>query len=449
MRAIAMETLPVPAGADDGDVLPAHLVDLHDTIPASASIMDAIAVFRRLPGARYLAVVDAAGAPCGTIREIAIRDLLYSPFGHALLANPGCRWTLAELIHPCATADIASPVETIVSTYAAAENGEGMILTESGRYAGLLPAQALLKLSAARERRLHARRLDRATAAIHRSRKLGDAIASFEHEAAKIGTALADSATEIRTSAAEVATRARLNSTQAAAVAAAADQSARGVADMSESTSLLRAQVGGIQTRVHEAKANVREAIDHVAIGSAKVRGLTAAADEIGDVVSLITGIARTIDMLALNATIEAVRAGVAGRSFAVVANEVKALADETGRAAEQIAVRIGSIRGAVSETTEANARVSAVITRLDGIAEDISDAVAQQSAATVTIAVNVEQAAEAAADISSNIADMDDRAAMAGDYATRMHHVADALAARADGLCLRVEAFLAEVSAV
>ena len=74
------------------------------------------------------------------------------------------------------------------------------------------------------------------------------------------------------------------------------------------------------------------------------VERLEAASEQVGDVVGMITKIARQTHLLALNATIEAQRAGEAGKGFAVVADEVKDLARQTADATEQIDRMIAGI---------------------------------------------------------------------------------------------------------
>ncbi len=81
---------------------------------------------------------------------------------------------------------------------------------------------------------------------------------------------------------------------------------------------------------------------------------MSSAAQEIGEVVTLIQQIAEQTNLLALNATIEAARAGEAGRGFAVVAQEVKALAGQTSSATAQIGGRIAAVQGSAGEAVEA-----------------------------------------------------------------------------------------------
>ena len=78
-------------------------------------------------------------------------------------------------------------------------------------------------------------------------------------------------------------------------------------------------------------------AVELASSADSTIGQLSRSSAEVGDVVKLITSIAEQTNLLALNATIEAARAGEAGKGFAVVASEVKDLAQETARATGDI----------------------------------------------------------------------------------------------------------------
>ncbi len=86
---------------------------------------------------------------------------------------------------------------------------------------------------------------------------------------------------------------------------------------------------------------------------AAQVAALDNEIEEISTVVETIASIAEQTNLLALNANIEAARAGDAGEGFAVVANEIKELAEETARATDEIETNIVEVQGTTAETVE------------------------------------------------------------------------------------------------
>jgi methyl-accepting chemotaxis protein len=235
----------------------------------------------------------------------------------------------------------------------------------------------------------------------------------------------------------DVVTRVREN---ASSVASASSEIAQGADDLSRRTESQASSLEETAASMEELGATVTQNTEHVEQANraasqaaqvaekagAVVGGFVQTMEEInqssskiGDIISVIDGIAFQTNILALNAAVEAARAGEAGRGFAVVAAEVRSLAQRSAEAAKQIKTLItesvGKVEAGASQVEQALQTVRAVVDGITQVSEmmvqvnlasqeqrsgvsQVTEAVTQMDEATQQNAALVEQSAAAAA---------------------------------------------------
>ena len=115
-----------------------------------------------------------------------------------------------------------------------------------------------------------------------------------------------------------------------------------------------------------------------VAASASKVGDLGAKSSQIGAIVETIDDIAEQTNLLALNAAIEAARAGEQGKGFAVVADEVRKLAERSSRATKEIAALIGEVRSVTDAAVEAMQAGSQEVQNGSALARSSGEALAK-----------------------------------------------------------------------
>ncbi len=268
----------------------------------------------------------------------------------------------------------------------------------------------------------------------------------FEHSIKEVVSTLAASATEMRVTAESLARLARETTEQSNAAALAAEETAASVQAVASASEELSASAGEIGRQVQDSTRFVAGAVAQAGRTNEVVGGLTQASTQIGQVVKLISEIAKQTNLLALNATIEAARAGEVGRGFAVVASEVKNLARQTSDATDKISDRIDAIQSATREGVTAIGAVGQTIGNVDGCFGTIAAAVGEQRTASAEIAGNVSVVARGTDAVSRNIKRVSETARETDEAVSALLVAAHDLSRQAEGLLDTTTRFIAVV---
>lgn len=150
--------------------------------------------------------------------------------------------------------------------------------------------------------------------------------------------------------------------------------------------------------KVQETLRGMQEIKKSVDYSAQKVQMMGTQSDQIGDIVNTIEDIASQTNLLALNAAIEAARAGEAGKGFAVVADEVRKLAERSSTATKEIGALIRSIQSVIAESVTAMEQGVKEVEKGVGIANEAGTTLGDILVATEEVNRQAEESAAAAA---------------------------------------------------
>jgi methyl-accepting chemotaxis protein len=300
-------------------------------------------------------------------------------------------------------------------------------------------AKAEMERQAEEQREKDALRAERAAI-------LRDLADKFERTVADVVGGVAAASTQLQLTASSMAASAEQSAMQASDVTNALSEASGGVTAAAAASDEFAMSIGEISRQAATSAELARKATLSAADADATISTLSESAQQVGQIVELISTIAQRTNLLALNASIEAARGGEAGRGFAVVASEVKELAAQTSKATDEVAQQIRAIQESTGASVAALRAIGQQVEQLEATSVSIAAAVDQQSVAGQDLARSIDLAARSTDDVTNNIVHVRETSLATGAAASQVLTSSTELEQQAVTLKSHVEEFLSHV---
>lgn len=416
------------------------------TIDAETGVLSDI--FGRLtPEVEAVEQAAEAGLAAAEADLAATRSMVSTVFVASAVATLvialGLAWVLGR--------GITRPVIGLTGAMRSLADGDTSVeIPDASRHleiGAMASAVEVFRANAIRNRELEAQQAENEKRAAAEKRAAMEQLArEFDDSVGRIVGMITQASHDLSSASQTMATLSEDVDTRSASVAAASEQTAANVHTVAAATEEMNASISEISAQILRTSTSTQQAADEILRTSGQMEALTSVANRIGEVVSLISGIAAQTNLLALNASIESARAGEAGKGFAVVAGEVKALAGETAKATDGISGLVAEIQAETRNAVAAIDGIGRLVSDINGTATAIAAAMEEQGAATREVSRNVVEAASGSRAVSDGISGVSIASRENRNAVTTVTAAAETLSGQSDEMRREVERFLAHI---